>query len=263
MHKIGVFSQETIDLLNEKYLQYNQPNFIENDPILIPHRYSRIQDIEISGFFAATLAWGQRKTIIKKCEELLEAMDHAPFDFIMNHSVSDLKLLQNFVHRTFNFTDLLYFIEFFKNHYSKFDSLEYAFMIENIEGKNIRINLMRFKEYFFSLSDFPHRTTKHISTPANHSACKRLNMFLRWMVRKDRKGVDFGIWKNLKTSQLICPCDVHVEKTARILGLTQRPKADWHMAEEITENLKFFDPLDPVKYDFALFGMGIENYFSN
>ena len=261
MKTTGMFSQETIDLLNEKYLQYNQPNFIENDPISIPHQFSKTQDIEIAGFFAATLAWGQRKTIINKCNDLMQAMDFSPHDFVLNHSESDLKQLQNFVHRTFNFTDLLYFIEFFKNHYSKFESLEYAFMIENIHKKNVRINLVRFKEYFFSSSDYPQRTTKHISTPANHSACKRLNMFLRWMIRKDRKGVDFGIWKNLKTTQLIIPCDVHVEKTARILGLTSRPKPDWHMAEEITENLKLLDPVDPVKYDFALFGMGIENYF--
>lgn len=258
-----ILTQNTVDLLNEKYLKFNNLDFITLDPISIPHRFNSKKDIEISGFFAAILAWGQRKTIISKCIELFELMDNAPFQFISEAKNSDLKKLTDFKHRTFNFTDLLYFIEFFKFHYSKFDSLEDAFLIGNDSEKNVKMNLINFKEYFFSLEDSPHRTEKHISNPAKNSACKRINMFLRWMVRKDENGVDFGIWDNLKPSQLVCPCDIHVQRISQILNLTQRPKADWTMAEEITENLKEIDKDDPSKFDFALFGMGVENYFGS
>lgn len=254
-------SQIIIDLLNEKYELFNQPNFIPHDPICIPHQFSKKQDIEITGFIAATLAWGQRKTIINKCNEFIGLMDNAPYDFIKNHQDSDLKRFLAFKHRTFNATDTLYFIEFFKDFYSKNDSLENAFLVGlKQQDDDIKVGLENFQNVFFSLEDYPIRTRKHVATPARNSSCKRINMFLRWMVRKDSKGVDFGIWDKIKTSQLVCPCDVHVERVARKLGLITRPKLDWQTAVELTQNLKQLDPIDPVKYDFALFGLGVEGY---
>ncbi len=254
-------SQIIIDLLNEKYELFNQPNFIPHDPICIPHQFSKKQDIEITGFIAATLAWGQRKTIINKCNEFIGLMDNAPYDFIKNYQDSDLKRFLAFKHRTFNATDTLYFIEFFKDFYSKNDSLENAFLVGlKQQDDDIKVGLENFQNVFFSLEDYPIRTRKHVATPARNSSCKRINMFLRWMVRKDSKGVDFGIWDKIKTSQLVCPCDVHVERVARKLGLITRPKPDWQTAVELTQNLKQLDPIDPVKYDFALFGLGVEGY---
>jgi uncharacterized protein (TIGR02757 family) len=254
-------SQIIIDLLNEKYELFNQPNFIQHDPISIPHQFNKKQDIEITGFIAATLAWGQRKTIINKCNELIELMDNAPYDFIKNHQDSDLKRFLAFKHRTFNATDTLYFLEFFKDFYTKNDSLEDAFLVGLKDNdEDIKAGLENFQNVFFSLEDYPIRTRKHVATPARNSSCKRINMFLRWMVRKDNKGVDFGIWDKIKTSALVCPCDVHVERVARKLGLITRPKPDWQTAVELTQNLKQLDPIDPVKYDFALFGLGVECY---
>ncbi|KIA90292.1 hypothetical protein OC25_24890 [Pedobacter kyungheensis] len=279
---------ELKNFLDHKVAQYNRPDFIANDPVCIPHLFEQKQDIEIAGFFAAVLAWGQRKTIINKCRELLNRMDNAPYDFALNHSDNDLKRLLNFKHRTFNDTDLLYFISFFKMHYSHFESLEQAFIpkqevfldayLEVSDGAGGLFNasevclagqlqvsieqcLNYFRAYFFSLDDFPHRTKKHISSPKQKSTCKRLNMFLRWMVRADDKGVDFGIWNTLKPKDLICPCDVHVDRVARLLGLINRKQTDWLTAVELTNHLKEFDPLDPVKYDFALFGLGVEKEF--
>ncbi len=254
-------TQQIIDLLNEKYELFNQPDFIPHDPICIPHQFSSKQDIEITGFIAATLAWGQRKTIISKCNELFGLMDNAPFDFLKNHQDTDLKRFLAFKHRTFNATDTLYFIAFFKDFYSKNDSLENAFLVgQTPDNQDIRIGLENFQHVFFSLEDYPVRTHKHVATPARGSSCKRINMFLRWMVRKDNKGVDFGLWNKIQKSQLICPCDVHVERVARKLGLITRPKPDWQTAVELTQNLKTLDPNDPVKYDFALFGLGVEGY---
>ncbi|MGN5954345.1 TIGR02757 family protein [Sphingobacterium lactis] len=247
------------DFLDKKVLEFNQPDFIPNDPISIPHQFSKQEDIEIMGFFASILAWGQRKTIINKCNELIERMDHAPHDFILHHQDQDLKSLLGFKHRTFNDTDLLYFIAFFKQHYTRFSSLEDAFLQGSQLGEpfQVEIALNHFKTYFFSLPDFPLRTRKHVSSPAQKSSCKRLNMFLRWMVRKDNAGVDFGIWKNIDAKDLICPCDVHVERVAKKFGLMQSDKVNWKSAVELTENLRSLDPLDPVKYDFALFGLGV------
>nr|WP_299417592.1 TIGR02757 family protein [uncultured Emticicia sp.] len=254
-------SQIIIDLLNEKFELFNQPDFIPHDPISIPHQFSLKQDIEITGFIAATLAWGQRKTIINKCNELIGLMDNAPYDFIKNYQDSDLRRFLAFKHRTFNATDTLYFLEFFKDFYSKNNSLEYAFLVGlKNNDENIKSGLENFQKVFFSLEDYPIRTRKHVATPARNSSCKRINMFLRWMVRKDNKGVDFGIWDKIKTSALVCPCDVHVERVARKLGLITRPKTDWQTAVELTQNLKQLDPIDPVKYDFALFGLGVEGY---
>lgn len=242
--------------LEQKFFLYNQPRFIENDPIFIPHQYSKKQDIEIMGFFASIFAWGQRATIINKAKELGQRMDNSPYDFIRNHSEEDLKKLLGFKHRTFNDTDLLYSIEFLKNHYASSDTLENAFF--PTEGMSVKDGLNHFRHYFFSLPEAPSRTGKHIPCPDKKSACKRLNMYLRWMVRKDDCGVDFGIWKKISPSQLICPLDLHVERAARKLGLLTREKPDWQAAEELTQNLRLFDPQDPVKYDFALFGISIE-----
>lgn len=246
------------DFLESKVQQFNHPDFIRYDPVSIPHFFKKKQDIEIAGFFAATFSWGNRTTIIQKSFELMKLMDNAPFEFIVNHQPADLKKLLDFKHRTFNTTDLLYFIEFFRFHFSKHKTLEAAF---TKHGGTIEQMLTGFHEYFFSLKDVPPRTKKHVATPAKKSTCKRLNMFLRWMVRKDTHGVDFGIWKQIHPSQLICPIDLHVARVARRFGLLQRKQTDWLAAVELTENLKRFDPLDPVKYDFALFSLGINEKY--
>lgn len=244
------------DFLDEKVEYYNQATFIESDPISIPHLFSQKQDIEISGLFAAVFAWGQRKTIINKCRELLQLMDNKPFDFILNHSEKDLKTIENFKHRTFNTTDALYFIHFLKHYYSGNDSLEDLFIVEE-KKEPIESALIKFHESFFSLPEAPQRTRKHIPNPIRKSTCKRLNMYLRWMVRKDHSGVDFGIWDKINMKDLICPIDVHVDRVARKLSLISRKQTDWLTALELTHNLKKLDPEDPVKYDFALFGLGV------
>lgn len=256
-----VFSGYVAELLDEKVEQYNKPDFIPHDPISIPHLFSKKQDIEIMGFWAAILAWGQRKTIINKCKELIGFMDGAPYDFILNHTESDLKAFLQFKHRTFNATDTLYFLHFFQEYYRQNDSLEYAFSSYlSKDDITIEKGLIGFHDLFCGSEVFPDRTRKHIATPIRKSSCKRLNMFLRWMVRKDNKGVDFGIWENIKPAQLVCPCDVHVDRVARVLGLIKRPVTDWQTAMELTASLRNLDPNDPAKYDFALFGLGIEGF---
>jgi uncharacterized protein (TIGR02757 family) len=255
---------ELKDFLDHKVAQYNRPSFITNDPICIPHRFSKKQDIEIAAFFAAILAWGQRKTIINKCTELFGRMDNDPYNFMLHHGDEDLKRLLGFKHRTFNDTDLLYFITFFKQHYTLSDSMETAFLTDDFAGNEsftAEHALNHFRSYFFSLPDSPRRTIKHISSPLQKSTCKRLNMFLRWMVRKDQMGVDFGVWNTIHPADLICPCDVHVDRVARRLNLITRKQTDWRTAVELTEELRKFDPQDPVKYDFALFGLGVEEKF--
>tara|TARA_B100000809_G_scaffold222505_1_gene231519 strand:+ start:910 stop:1674 length:765 start_codon:yes stop_codon:yes gene_type:complete len=247
-------------LLNNKFKQYCTSSFIEKDPISIPHSYTKLQDIEITAFWSAILSWGNRTTIISKCNELFSLMDNAPHDFVINHSTNDLKKLLNFKHRTFNTTDTLYFIDFFKHYYNENESLETAFSkYISPEDENVKNGLIHFYINFFASNDAPNRTRKHIASPDKKSACKRLNMFLRWMVRNNQDGVDFGLWKNIKTSQLICPLDVHVDRVARKLGLLERKQSDWKSAEELTKNLKRFDANDPVKYDYALFMMGIDS----
>lgn len=251
------------ELLEAKVEQYNKPNFIPNDPICIPHLFSKKEDIEIMGFWAAVLAWGQRKTIINKCSELVKMMDGAPHDFVLHHTENDLKPFLSFKHRTFNSTDTLYFLHFFQEFYRNHDSLEDAFLSKDfLTEPHIGNGLVHFHDLFSTSEFFPARTRKHIATPARKSSCKRLNMFLRWMVRTDNNGVDFGIWNRIKPSQLICPCDVHVDRVARLLGLVKRPVTDWQTAVELTNSLKFMDSADPVKYDFALFGLGIEGFAS-
>jgi uncharacterized protein (TIGR02757 family) len=243
--------------LDKKVDEYNQPFFIKDDPVSIPHLFTKQQDQEIAGLFAALFAWGNRTTIINKSKELMEKMDNAPFDFCLHHNDNDLKKLVHFKHRTFNATDLLYFIEFLHQHYSANDTLENAFN-RGLSKKDTTVEngLNGFFEYFFSLPDFPGRTKKHIAAPSKNSSCKRLNMFLRWMVRSDSKGVDFGIWKTISPSQLVCPIDVHVARVAGRFNLLQRKQTDWAAALELTAYLRTLDRKDPVKYDFALFGLG-------
>jgi len=246
--------------LDKKVAKFNAPSFIHDDPVCIPHLFSKKQDIEIAGFFAAIFAWGTRKTIINKCRLLLQLMDNAPHDFCRHHTDTDLKKLERFSHRTFNDTDLLYFISFLKYHYTKHISLEAAFFNKTVsadEDSVVETSLNSFYAYFFSLEDIPARTRKHIASPAKHSSCKRLNMYLRWMIRDDHKGVDFGIWKKIAPAQLVCPVDVHVARVARHFNLLKRKVVDWQAAVELTAQLKKFDAKDPVKYDFALFGLGI------
>ena len=255
---LNINQQELKSYLDSCVKKFNTPDFIENDPISIPHQFSRKQDIETMGFWVSMLAWGQRKTIINKANELIQLMDGAPYDFIINHEEKDRKPFLNFKHRTFQAIDTLYFLEFFQDFYRKNESLESAFSNHlTPKSENIEAALKGFHEQFFSLPDAPHRTRKHVSTPIRNSACKRLNMFLRWMVRKDKKGVDFGIWKKIKPAQLLMPLDVHVDRVARRLNLLERKQTDWKSVIELTNNLKQFDPKDPVKYDFALFGMGV------
>ena len=256
-------------LLDQKVKQYNHIEFIGKDPICIPHLFTKQQDIEIAGFFAAIFAWGNRTTIINKSNELLQRMDNAPYDFCIGHQDKDLKKLLGFAHRTFNDTDLLYCIEFFKQHYSKNESLENAFFNnatlnkKNIDRQNIiEQALIHFQNYFFSLEEAPTRTKKHIASPLSGSTCKRLNMFLRWMVRKDNQGVDFGLWKSVSPAALIMPIDVHVARVSRGLGILIRTQTDWQTAIELTNYCRTLDPNDPVKYDFALFSLGVIEKFN-
>lgn len=257
--------QEIKKILDQKVKQYNKVDFIEKDPICIPHQYKKQQDIEIAAFFAAIFAWGNRITIINKSNELLARMDHAPFEFCMNHEPKDLKKIEGFVHRTFNDTDALYCIEFFKHHYKQNISLETAFFQNHITGKKIKAvqeALTEFQNYFMSLAYAPKRTQKHVSSPLSGSTCKRLNMFLRWMIRKDGTGVDFGIWDSIKPAELIIPIDVHVARVSRSLGILKRPQTDWQAALELTQYCRTLDANDPVKYDYALFSLGVIEKFS-
>lgn len=244
--------------LDKKVDEYNQPFFITSDPISIPHSFTKKQDIEIAGLFSAVFAWGNRTTIINKSKELMQLMHNAPHDFCLHHTTRDLKKIVSFKHRTFNATDLLYFISFFKYHYQQNDSLETAFIRGfSKKDKNIELSLNNFYQYFFSLPDVPIRTMKHIASPNKNSSCKRLCMYLRWMVRNDNKGVDFGIWKNIKPSQLVIPIDVHVARVARKINLLGSEQTNWKTAVELTEKMKELDKNDPVKYDFALFSLGV------
>jgi uncharacterized protein (TIGR02757 family) len=250
------------DFFDRKVEAYNQPSFIAADPISVPHRFSKKQDIEIAGFFASIFAWGNRTIIINKTTELMRLMDNAPHAFILSPGAAGLKRMQAFKHRTFNTTDLLYFISFLHQHYSSNDSLETAFTPGLQPGdETIEKALVHFHNYFFSLEDAPARTKKHIATPARGSTCKRLCMFLRWMVRSTKGGVDFGLWRNIAPAQLVCPIDLHVARVAKRFNLIQRKQVDWKTALELTAYLRTLDPHDPAKYDFALFGLGVIEKF--
>lgn len=246
---------ELRDFLEEKHNLYDRTDFIDSDPISIPHQFDVKEDIEIAGFFSAIIAWGVRKTIINNANRLIQMMDLSPYEFVMNHSDKELKQFEQFVHRTFNGIDCIYFIQSLRNIYQHHGGLESVF-----SGKDAKESIMNFRRVFFELP-FPQRTSKHIANPEKNSAAKRINMFLRWMVRKDGRGVDFGIWKNIEPANLVCPLDVHSGKVARKLGLISTPSDDWKAAMELTDKLREFDPKDPVKYDFALFGLGIFEKF--
>lgn len=246
------------DILDHYADKYNNRNFIANDPISLPHAYSKRQDIEIVAFWTAMLSWGQRVTIINKSRELFDIMEGDPYDFILNHKDSDLKSVLSFKHRTFMADDTLTFVKALQRIYQIYPSLEDVFIqSQSSNSFDIKLALRSFHNAFFDFENHTPRTKKHVSTPERGSTCKRLNMFLRWMVRKDDRGVDFGLWTKIPTSALLIPYDLHVDRVSRRLGLVTRKQIDWVTVIQLTDILRSFDPLDPVKYDFALFGMGI------
>jgi len=245
--------------LDAKVALYNQPKFIESDPIQIPHQFSKKEAIEIAGFLTATIAWGNRKMIIKNAAKMMKLMDDSPFDFVINHQDKDLENLNGFVHRTFNSIDFKYFITALQHIYKNLSGLESVFKLLPGES-DMQMAINRFKRHFFEIGH-PQRSTKHISNPVKGSAAKRINMFLRWMVRPNNTGVDFGIWKSISPSQLSCPLDVHSGRVARKLGLLNRKLNDWKAVKELDKSLRILSPKDPVKYDFALFGLGVFEKF--
>ncbi len=247
--------EELKSFLDEKADQYNHVDFIENDPIQIPHRFSLKQDIEVAGFLAATISWGNRKSIIKSAEKMLDIMGNSPYDFVLNHSEKDLKTLQDkSIHRTFNGEDFGYFIKQFHRIYKENESLEDLFKTNDAEF-NFQHGIERFRQSFLGAEK--HRSHKHVSSPYKNSSAKRIIMFLRWMVRKDKRGVDFGIWQNVDQKFLSIPLDVHTGNMSRKLGLVTRTQNDWKTVEELDIAIRKFDDKDPAKYDFALFGLGV------
>ena len=247
--------EELRDFLNEKADRYNTPDFIENDPIQIPHRFSLKQDIEIAGFLAATISWGNRKSIINSANKMLDIMGNSPYDFVMNYSEKDLEDIQDkSIHRTFNGQDFSYFIRQFNRIYKENKSLESLFEVKEPEN-NFLHAIERFRNGFLEAEK--HRSHKHISSPYKNSSAKRIIMFLRWMVRKDKRGVDFGIWENIDQKNLSIPLDVHTGNISRKLGLVSRIQNDWKTVEELDAAIRKFDEADPAKYDFALFGLGV------
>jgi uncharacterized protein (TIGR02757 family) len=250
---------ELKEFLDEKVTLYNNPNFIESDPIQIPHLFNQKEDIEIAGFLSATIAWGNRKMIIKNSHRMMELMGNAPYDFVLSHTDEDLARLETFVHRTFNGQDFRCFISGLKNIYENHHGLESVFN-KHQEIDSLQKSIHEFKKIFFEI---PHlaRTQKHISDPLNNSAAKRINMYLRWMIRQDTKGVDLGIWKSISPSVLSCPLDVHSGNVARKLDILTRKQNDGKALAELDLKLRELDPNDPVKYDFALFGLGVFEAF--
>ncbi len=252
-------ADELKEFLDAKVVQYNHPKFLESDPIQIPHLFTKKEDIEISAFLTATIAWGNRKSIINNATRLMELLEHSPYDFVINHREGDLERFHGFVHRTFNGEDLMFFIRGLRHVYQHHHGLENLFTA-HAEKESVQPAISRFKQRFFEIPH-PKRTTKHISDPLKGSAAKRLNMFLRWMVRDNTTGVDFGLWKNIAPSQLSCPLDVHSGNVARKLKLLTRKQNDAKALIELDTSLRALDPLDPVKYDFALFGLGVFEKF--
>ncbi|WP_026710719.1 TIGR02757 family protein [Flavobacterium filum] len=251
--------EELKEFLDKKVELYNHPRFIESDPIQIPHAFQRKEDIEIAAFLVAVIAWGNRKMIIKNGWQLMEYLDHSPYEFVVNHQSSDLSKIESFVHRTFNGTDAITFIKALKHIYQCHGGLENVFT-NHQESTTLQPAISAFKKVFFEIEHLK-RAEKHLSDPLQQSAAKRINMFLRWMVRKDNCGVDFGIWKSLQPSQLSCPLDVHSGNVARKLNLLTRKQNDAKALAELDEQLRLLDPIDPVKYDFALFGLGVFEHF--
>lgn len=248
-------SDELKDFLDAKVNQYNNPNFIESDPISIPHKYTSKQDIEIAGFLTATIAWGNRKSIIKNANRMMHLLGNSPFDFVLNHKEHQLNDLDGFVHRTFNSIDFAYFIKALRHIYVNHQGMEHVFCTHASET-SIQPAIHQMKKIFFEIPH-PSRTTKHVSDPFKNSACKKINMWLRWLIRNDTAGVDFGIWKTISPSKLSCPLDVHSGNVARKLGLLTRKQNDGKALAELDTSLRRLDAQDPVKYDFALFGLGV------
>lgn len=245
------------EFLDEKHNQYNTPNFIETDPIQIPHSFSKKEDVEISALLTATIAWGNRKMIIRNAQRIVQLLENEPHEFILNASDDEIETLSGFVHRTFNHVDLQFFLKSLRNIYQNHGGLETVFSKYPTDMPKA---LIHFREVFFEIP-FPERTSRHVSNVAKNSAAKRLNMFLMWMVRKDNRGVHFGLWDKIKPSALYLPLDVHTGNVGRKLGLLNRKQSDWKAVAEITDNLRKFDANDPVKYDFALFGLGVFEKF--
>ncbi|MDO1500647.1 TIGR02757 family protein [Winogradskyella maritima] len=241
--------------LDEKVELYNNPKFIDSDPIQVPHQFTKKEDVEIAGFLSATIAWGNRKSIINNAKRMMQLLDETPYDFIMNHHASDLEKLSPFVHRTFNGYDFIQFVKSLKHIYQNHGGLEAVFS-NYAEANSLQTSIHQLKKHFFE-GEHLARTQKHISDPLKNSSAKRINMFLRWMVRNDNRGVDFGIWQSLSPSQLSCPLDVHSGNVARKLGLLKRKQNDGKALVELDEALRKLDLSDPVKYDFALFGLGV------
>ncbi len=251
--------KELKDFLDAKVIKFNTPDFIEDDPVSVPHKFSLKEDIEISGFLTAAIAWGNRKMIVRNAKRIVDLLDNTPYDFIINHQESDLDRLENFVHRTFNSVDLRFFIQSLKNIYVNHTGLENIFT-QHAAKNSLQPAIHHFKKIFFEIKH-PPRTTKHISDPEKGSAAKKINMWLRWMVRNDKSGVDFGIWKNISPSALSCPLDVHSGNVARKLNLLTRRQNDAKALSELDNSLRKLDEKDPVKYDFALFGLGVFEKF--
>ena len=260
--QVSLSVDELKALLDLKHAQFNQPAFIEEDPICIPHQFERKEDIEISGFLTALIAWGRRISIIKNATRLVELMGRQPYDFVMHVHESELGELESFVHRTFNGLDCIALIKSLRNTYTRHGGLEQIFASGiSPPDEDVFHGIVHARNILTSQTDFPQRTHKHLANPAKGSSAKRINMFLRWMVRKDKNGVDFGIWDSIRMDQLICPLDVHTATVGRKLGLLERKQNDWKAAAELTAGLRQFCPEDPVKYDFSLFGLGIYEGF--
>lgn len=251
---------ELKEFMDQKVVQYHRPEFTETDPIRIPHGFSLKEDIEISGFLTATMSWGNRKMIIGKANELMNRIGNSPFDFVMNYNKNQFEKIEGFKHRTINSDDLDFYFRSLQNIYANHGGLETVFDFSKKDTDSFNA-IENFRNIFLE-TDHLKRSEKHLSSPAKGSAAKRLNMFLRWMVRTKKQGVDFGLWKNISASQLVCPLDLHSGNTARKLGLLKRKQNDWKAAIELNSNLKKMDPKDPVKYDFALFGLGVFEDFS-
>ncbi|MFA8451580.1 MAG: TIGR02757 family protein [Bacteroidales bacterium] len=249
---------DIISTLEEAAILYNQPSFIKKDPISIPHQFTSKEDIEISGFLTSIISWGRRDNILKSANKLMSLMDNKPYDFLINSKEKDLRPFENFIYRTFQGVDCIFLVSALREVYQSGSNLEDLFSKPFQKHQSIKMSISECRN---TLLSYPHlqRSEKHLANPLKGSAAKRINMFLRWMVRKDNNGVDFGIWNKIPTSALICPLDVHSGRVARHLGLLNRKQNDWKAAAELTTNLKELDIDDPIKYDFALFGLGV-NY---
>lgn len=258
----ALLPHELKDFLDEKVRLFNEPRFIETDPVSIPHLFTNKEDREISGFITALLAWGQRPVILKNAQLLMERMDYRPAQFIKTHSISERRTFGDFVHRTFQGADAIYLLKALQGIYTQKGGLESVFTLAYCQSNDMGIAISAARKELLSFRA-PDRFRKHLADPMANSSAKRINMFLRWMVRKDQNGVDFGIWKGIPASALYCPLDLHSGRVSRMLGLLNRKQDDWKAVIELTEELRRMDQMDPVKYDFALYGLGINEKFGN